>query len=37
MGCGEMQKIILTKPGDSTFSHIETPLASTNITGKGSF
>ena len=24
---GEMQKIILTKPGDSTFSHIETPLA----------
>ena len=23
---GEMQKIILTKPGDSTFSHIETPL-----------
>ena len=24
---GEMQKIILTKPGDSTFSHIEAPLA----------
>ena len=24
---GEMQKIILTKPGDSTFSHIESPLA----------
>ena len=24
---GEMQKIILTKLGDSTFSHIETPLA----------
>ena len=24
---GEMQKIILTKSGDSTFSHIETPLA----------
>ena len=24
---GEMQKIILTKPGDSTFSNIETPLA----------
>ena len=24
---GEMQKIILTKAGDSTFSHIETPLA----------